>query len=125
MLVPPYDQIQEIRQEVFREIACFGIRMTNVRLANERGIPALNSLVLMHAHQIEPITLLQVRLKELDLAVPECAKQALVSDIAEAIQRELRAALLEEHWLHGDVVRLGRAPVVVDKPGDLQQVQRS
>lgn len=43
-------------------------------------------LVLVHTHQIEPILLLSARLKEFDLAIPEGAEKALVSDVTHAIQ---------------------------------------
>ena len=76
----------------------------------------------MDAHQVEPVVLLCTRLKELNLAISECPKKSLVSDVAHAVQCKLSLALLEKDGLDDDVVGFRGAAIVVDKTGNLQQV---
>lgn len=54
-----------------------------------------NILVLMNAHQIEPILLLCSRLKKLDLSISKSSKQALISNIAHTVQGEFCFSLLQ------------------------------
>lgn len=81
-----------------------------------------NLLVLVHAHEIEPLIFVRTRLEELDVSVTKCAKQPLVSHIAHAIEGKLRAPFLKENRLYGNAVRLGRSSVVVDQARHLQEV---
>ena len=45
-----------------------------------------NILILVDAHEVEPVLLLCSRLIELDLAISKCPEQAFISNIAHAIQ---------------------------------------
>lgn len=84
-----------------------------------------NILVLMNAHQIEPILLLCARLKKLDLSISKSSKQALISNIAHAVQGEFRLSLLQQDWLDDNVVRFGSPSVVIEQTGNLKQIQGS
>lgn len=69
----------------------------------------------MDAHQVEPVLLLHARPEELDFAITKRAKQSFVPHIAHAVQRELRATLLQQHRLDENIVRLRCPTIVVDK----------
>lgn len=51
-------------------------------------------LILMYAHEIEPVVLLHPRLEELDLAISERPKEPFVPHVAHAIQRKFGMTLL-------------------------------
>jgi hypothetical protein len=76
----------------------------------------------MDGHQIEPIALLGIWSEELHSSVAEGTEEALVSDIAHAVQRELRMPFLEENGFDRDIIRLGGAAVVVHQTRDLKEV---
>ncbi len=60
---------------------------------SERAIIA-DLLVLVNAHDVEPVRFLGSRLEELHLAITESSEQPLVSNIAHSIERELGLSLL-------------------------------
>ena len=76
----------------------------------------------MDAHDIEPVGFLHSWLEELDLAIPKCPKEPLVSDIAHAIERKLGLAFLQKHRLDKDVIRFWGSSVVIEQTGNLKQV---
>ena len=82
-------------------------------------------LILMNAHQVEPILLLRTRSKELDLPVPERSEKSLISYITHTIQCQLGLPLLQQHRLYDDIVRFWSPSVVIDKSRYLQQIQGS
>lgn len=82
-------------------------------------------LILMNAHQIEPVLLLCTRLKKLDLSVSKGSKQAFISNIAHTIQGKLRLALLQQDWLDDNIIRFRGPSVVVEQTGNLEQIQGS
>lgn len=63
-------------------------------LAEEVSYHVEALLILMYAHQIEPIQLLHTRLKEFDTTIAERPVQPLIPNIAHTIQSELRLPLL-------------------------------
>ena len=74
----------------------------------------------MNAHDVEPIILLSIGLKELDFTITKCSVQPLIANITHAVQRELRATLLKKYRLHEDIVRLRCLAVVIDQSGNLK-----
>ena len=52
-------------------------------------------MILVHAHEVEPLVLLHTRLEELDITVPPGVEQALITNVAETIESEFGAALLK------------------------------
>lgn len=57
-------------------------------------ILGMDILILVDTHEIKPITLLGAGLKELDLTISEGPEQALITDIAHAVESKLGATLL-------------------------------
>lgn len=51
-------------------------------------------LVLVNAHNVEPVRFLGSGLEELHSAVPESSEQPLIPHVAHAIERELGLSLL-------------------------------
>lgn len=107
VLVAPDDEVHPVREDVFGQVRGGGI-----------GV-----VVLVDGQEVEPVGGLDVGAEPLNLVVAKRAKHALVAHVAEAVQGEPRAALLEEDGLGLDVVGLGDAAKVVDEAGDLQQVE--
>lgn len=66
--------------------------LVKIRLS-QRAIVA-DLLVLVNAHDVEPVRFLGSRLKELHLAIPESSEQPLVPNVAHSIERELGLSLL-------------------------------
>ena len=77
----------------------------------------------MNTHNVEPFVLLRPWLEKLDVAIPEVTEQALVADVAHAVQRKFGVALLQQDWFDSDIVSLIVAAIVVDEPRDLKQIQ--
>ena len=74
MLVTPDDEVNEVGKEILRKVASISVCMAEkyVSLGGLRKQQNGSSLVLVHAHEVEPIVLLRCGLKEFDLAVTEC-----------------------------------------------------
>jgi len=51
-------------------------------------------LILVNAHDVEPVRFLGSRLEDLHIAVPESSEQPLISHVAHSIERELGLSLL-------------------------------
>ena len=103
MLVTPNDEVKELRQEAFGKIARLGIRV----------------MILVYTCEVEPFVLVQVGLEELHISVTKCSEEALVSDVAHAVQREFRGTLLKQDRLDLYVVGFRCSAVVVQETGHL------
>lgn len=82
-------------------------------------------LILVYAHEVEPVVFLCCRLEELDLAVTECPEKSFIPDIAHAVQGQLRVSFLQQYWLDLDVVGFRCASVVIDQTRNLQDIKCS
>ncbi len=71
-------------------------------------------LILVNAHQVEPVHHLGARLKKFHLSVPKGPKKPLVSDIAHAVQSKLGLPLLQQYRLDNYVIGFWGPPVVVE-----------
>ena len=107
MLVAPDHQIEEVGEVGFRQPAVLGVLV----------------VVLMDAHDVEPVVFLRAGLEEFDFAVAEGVVEALIADVAHTVECELRVAFLEEHGFDDDIVGFWGASVVVDETGHLEDVE--
>jgi hypothetical protein len=82
-------------------------------------------MVLMHTCEVEPLVLVQAGLEELHIAVAKRAEEALVANIAHAVQGKLGGSFLQEYRLDLDVVGFWRSAVVVQEARHLQDVESS
>lgn len=73
----------------------------------------------MHEHDVEPVLGILARPEHLDALVPHLEVEALVANVADAVQRQLGIALLQENGLDLKAV-LERIFVVVDAAGELE-----
>lgn len=80
-------------------------------------------LILMDAHQIEPILLLCAWLEEFDLAIAKCPEQTLIPYIAHAVQSELGLSFLQQDRLDHNIVGFRCSTVVVDQTSCLKKIQ--
>lgn len=85
----------------------------------------MNVLVLVDAHEVEPILLLRARPIELDLSITKGAKEPLIPNIAHPIQSKLGSTFLQQNGLDKNIVRLWCPSVVIDESRNLQQIKRS
>lgn len=126
MFVAPDDNVQKIFEKVLREVAGFCVAVAGQRISiyyNGTSFRALDLLVLMHTHQVEPFIRLHLWTKELDLAITKCAEKTLVPDIGHAVQRQLGGTLLEENWGNDNVVIFRRPTKVVDQARDGEEIE--
>ena len=72
-------------------------------------------MVLVHARKVEPFVLVHVGLKEFHVSIAECAEEALISDVAHAVECEFCGTFLEQNGLDLDVVGLWGSAVVVEE----------
>lgn len=86
MFMTPYYEIKEVWKEIFWQIAFLGICVA-VYYINGMDLGATLEclLVLMYAHEIEPILFLSSWLKEFDLSVTECPEKTLIPNVTHAI----------------------------------------
>ena len=124
MLMSPYDKIQELREEVFWQISSLCIRMARVLLVQgSLNSDVGNTLILVDTHEVEPVLLLHPGLVKFDFPISEGPKQALVPNVAHAIQCELRISFLKQYRFNLDIIRFGSSAIVVNQASSLQQVQ--
>jgi hypothetical protein len=82
-------------------------------------------MVLVHTCEVEPLVLVQAGLEEFHIAVAKRAEEALVANIAHAVQGKLGGSFLQEYRLDLDVVGFWRSAVVVQEARHLQDVESS
>jgi hypothetical protein len=63
-----------------------------------------NILILVYAHQVEPLVFLRTGLEEFDFPISKRSKQTFVTDVAHTIQSEFGTAFLEKNWLNFNLV---------------------
>lgn len=85
MLVTPYDQIEKLWEEAFWQVTSVGVGVAVQTLSTKSFIAPWGLLVLMNAHEVEPVFLLCARLEELDLSISECSEKTLVPHITHAV----------------------------------------
>jgi hypothetical protein len=113
VLMTPDNQIEEFWKEIFREKACFGVGVAMQWLIMAKCERRGNVLILVYAHQVEPLVFLRTRLEELDFSISKRSKQSFVTDVTQTIQSEFGPAFLKKHWLDFDSVRLWSPAIVV------------
>jgi len=69
----------------------------------------------VHTCKVEPFVLVQVGLEEFDISITECTEEALVSDVAHAVECEFCGTFLEKDRLDLDVVRFRCSTVVIQE----------
>jgi hypothetical protein len=106
VLVTPDYEVEEVGEKVFGEVACFGVCVAGkiVRSLVWSGGEGETVLVLVDAHEVEPVCLLSAGLKESDVFISESTEQPLVSNITHTVESELSATFLEKDGLDKDVV---------------------
>ena len=107
VLVAPDDEVHPVGQHLGRQVVGLVVR----------------GVVLVDGEQVEPVLGLDVGPEPLDAVVPQGAEEALVTDVAQAVEGQLGLALLQQDGADLDVVDLGDAAEVVDEAGDLEQLE--
>jgi hypothetical protein len=120
VLVAPNDQVQEPREIVLWQISsvrmCVAVSRHELMRYQYRHS---DLLILMHAHQIEPVSFLHTwkitRLEELHVPITEGSEEAFIPDIAHAIECKLSTPLLQQYGLDLDLVTFWSLAVIVQQ----------
>ena len=80
--------------------------------------------VLVQRQDGEPLVALLDRTRHLDVLALEAAREPLVAHVADAVQRELRRTFADQHRRERDLLKVARAPKVVDQVGRRENVER-